>query len=71
MRIHLALFEGTYVWLIPCEKEVFLSQTFYKKRTRFLLFFGHVIGTLLELQKKSNEETQYIVVKNSVHHKIL
>ena len=32
---------------------------------------GTFIGTLLELQKKSNEETQYIVVKNSVHHKIL
>ena len=32
---------------------------------------GTFVGTLLELQKKSNEETQYIVVKNSVHHKIL
>ena len=56
-------------------KRNFLSLIFYKKRTRFLSFFGHVIGTfigtLLELQKKPNEETQYIVVKNSVHHKIL
>ena len=42
----------------------YLSKGFWK-------FIGTFIGTLLELQKKANEETQYIVVKNSVHHKIL
>lgn len=35
-----------------------------------MLFFGRLIGTfvgtLLELQKKSNEGTQYIVVKNTL-----
>ena len=42
----------------------YLSKGFWK-------FIGTFIGTLLEFQKKPNEETQYIVVKNSVHHKIL
>ena len=75
------LLESRYVNLLICLRECmcglfpakkkFFELDFYKKRTRFLSFFGHVIGTLLEVQEKSNEETQYIAVKNDVHHKIL
>ena len=44
-------------------KRNFLSLIFYKKRTRFLSFFGHVIGTfigtLLELPKSSKRNRRF------------
>ena len=55
MRIHLALFAGMYVWLIPCEKEVFLVKLFIKDEPDFCCFLDMLLELLLELYWNSKK----------------